>query len=111
MHVLFADLAVKKPSFTCWSQVHGSSWSCCGKELSERGYWWCHARSGPVRKPGHPSEGVVGRGVQQRGALPRNHQLQPRNLVKIDSENRKPVIQPIHCDLADREHLLNGGSP
>ena len=64
---------------------------------------------GPIGKPGNPSVYVVDRGVQERCPLPGNQQLKPENMVYVESEHCQPVVQPIVCDVAESEHLVNSG--
>jgi len=52
---------------------------------------------------------VVNRGVQERCPLPGNQQLKPRNLVQVECEHCQPVVQPVVCDMAESNHLVNGG--
>ena len=35
--------------------------------------------------------------------------MKPGNLAQVESENSQPIVQPVVCDMAESEQLMNGG--
>ena len=109
MHVFFANLGIEKSSLAQREQVRCSSWGYRNQKLSQRSDRWYRPCMGPIRKPGNPCMRVIDRGVQECCALPGNQQSKPGNCVQVESEHCQPIAQPIVCNVAESEHLMNGG--